>query len=148
MFSLIKEYLESRLRLVKQQADLVEAKTSLAEIQHREIDAALDDREHEIEEHNAAIEAAQKKRDKKRKAKKKAKRDARELTETIASFAPLLGVAGAVVGHILGKQEGAAIGERIGRHAQASLEDATKDDFFGNARSERAQNFLSKILVH
>lgn len=28
------------------------------------------------------------------------------------------------------------------------VEDATKDDFFGNARSERAQNFLSKILVH
>ena len=28
------------------------------------------------------------------------------------------------------------------------VEDATKEDFFGNARSERAQNFLSKILVH
>lgn len=28
------------------------------------------------------------------------------------------------------------------------VEDATKDDFFGNARSERAQNFLSKILQH
>ncbi|SFH11343.1 L-glutamate ABC transporter ATP-binding protein /L-aspartate ABC transporter ATP-binding protein [Methylobacterium gossipiicola] len=28
------------------------------------------------------------------------------------------------------------------------VEDATKDDFFGHARSERAQNFLSKILQH
>jgi glutamate/aspartate transport system ATP-binding protein len=28
------------------------------------------------------------------------------------------------------------------------VEDATKEDFFANARSERAQNFLSKILVH
>ena len=28
------------------------------------------------------------------------------------------------------------------------LEDAKKDDFFGSPRSERAQQFLSKILSH
>jgi len=28
------------------------------------------------------------------------------------------------------------------------VEDATKDDFFGKPRSERAQQFLSKILHH
>jgi len=28
------------------------------------------------------------------------------------------------------------------------VEDADKDDFFGKPRSERAQQFLSKILVH
>jgi glutamate/aspartate transport system ATP-binding protein len=28
------------------------------------------------------------------------------------------------------------------------VEDATKDDFFGSPRSERAQQFLSKILQH
>jgi glutamate/aspartate transport system ATP-binding protein len=28
------------------------------------------------------------------------------------------------------------------------MEDATKDDFFGKPRSERAQQFLSKILHH
>jgi glutamate/aspartate transport system ATP-binding protein len=28
------------------------------------------------------------------------------------------------------------------------VEDATKDDFFGTPRSERAQHFLSKILHH
>jgi glutamate/aspartate transport system ATP-binding protein len=28
------------------------------------------------------------------------------------------------------------------------VEDATKDDFFGKTRSERAQQFLSKILHH
>ncbi|MBI1965253.1 MAG: amino acid ABC transporter ATP-binding protein, partial [Betaproteobacteria bacterium] len=28
------------------------------------------------------------------------------------------------------------------------VEDATKDDFFGKPRSERAQHFLSKILHH
>jgi glutamate/aspartate transport system ATP-binding protein len=28
------------------------------------------------------------------------------------------------------------------------VEDATKDDFFGTPRSERAQQFLSKILSH
>ncbi len=28
------------------------------------------------------------------------------------------------------------------------VEDATKDDFFGKPRSERAQLFLSKILSH
>jgi glutamate/aspartate transport system ATP-binding protein len=30
----------------------------------------------------------------------------------------------------------------------AIIEDATKDDFFGKTRSERAQQFLSKILHH
>ena len=30
----------------------------------------------------------------------------------------------------------------------AIVEDATKDDFFGKPRSERAQLFLSKILHH
>jgi glutamate/aspartate transport system ATP-binding protein len=28
------------------------------------------------------------------------------------------------------------------------IEDATKEDFFGKPRSERAQQFLSKILHH
>jgi len=28
------------------------------------------------------------------------------------------------------------------------VEDATKDDFFGKTRSERAQQFLAKILQH
>jgi glutamate/aspartate transport system ATP-binding protein len=28
------------------------------------------------------------------------------------------------------------------------VEDATKDEFFGSPRSERAQHFLSKILQH
>ena len=28
------------------------------------------------------------------------------------------------------------------------VEDAVKDDFFGSPRSERAQQFLSKILSH
>ena len=28
------------------------------------------------------------------------------------------------------------------------VEDATKDDFFGKPRSERAQQFLAKILHH
>jgi glutamate/aspartate transport system ATP-binding protein len=28
------------------------------------------------------------------------------------------------------------------------VEDCTKDDFFGSPRSERAQQFLSKILQH
>jgi glutamate/aspartate transport system ATP-binding protein len=28
------------------------------------------------------------------------------------------------------------------------VEDATKDDFFGKPRSERAQQFLAKILQH
>ena len=28
------------------------------------------------------------------------------------------------------------------------VEDCTKDEFFGTARSERAQDFLSKILHH
>ena len=28
------------------------------------------------------------------------------------------------------------------------VEDATKEDFFGKPRSERAQQFLSKILSH
>ena len=28
------------------------------------------------------------------------------------------------------------------------VEDATKDEFFGQPRSERAQTFLSKILAH
>jgi len=28
------------------------------------------------------------------------------------------------------------------------VEDASKDDFFGKPRSERAQQFLSKILTH
>jgi glutamate/aspartate transport system ATP-binding protein len=28
------------------------------------------------------------------------------------------------------------------------VEDATKDEFFGRPRSERAQTFLSKILTH
>jgi len=30
----------------------------------------------------------------------------------------------------------------------AIVEDATKDDFFGKPRSERAQQFLAKILSH
>ena len=30
----------------------------------------------------------------------------------------------------------------------AIVEDATKDDFFGKPHSERAQNFLAKILQH
>ena len=34
-------------------------------------------------------------------------------------------------------------------HGQGKIvEDATKDDFFGKPRSERAQQFLAKILHH
>jgi glutamate/aspartate transport system ATP-binding protein len=32
--------------------------------------------------------------------------------------------------------------------AGAIVEDAAKDEFFGTPRSERAQQFLSKILSH
>ena len=36
-----------------------------------------------------------------------------------------------------------------GRHKKtAAVEDATKEEFFGSPRSDRAQLFLSKILSH